>query len=479
VIAVTRIAVSIRKNRNRSFVSVLQILANGLQKAISFHAMKLLSFILVCLITLPGTAQAPKQLRVDGARIMQHLQALSQFGRNPQGGVSRVAYSEADRQGREYVIGLMREAQLDVHIDTAGNIVGSRPGSDGSLKPILIGSHIDSVPEGGNYDGDVGSLSAIELAQILAQSKITLRHPLQVIIFQNEEGGTVGSHAIGLGLDERLLDSTSQSGKTIRDGIRLIGGDPNRLSETQRQSGSIAGYFELHIEQGGILEREKINIGVVEGIVGILHSDVTVDGFANHAGTTPMDQRHDALLSASKFIEKVNQLVTSVPGRQVGTVGWIKALPGAYNVIPGKVTLGLELRDLDGSKIDALFNQIRSEADSIGRAHGTKFSFTEPVVIHPALTDKSFQKMIDDTAKQIGLSTRTMPSGAGHDAQEIAKIGPVGMIFIPSIGGISHSPKEFSRPQDIENGANVLLHTLLKFDESNLANSAQPQHCSL
>jgi len=375
-----------------------------------------------------------------------------------------VAYSEADRQGREYAMRLMREAQLDVHIDAAGNIVGTRAGSDPSLKPLLIGSHIDSVPEGGNYDGDVGSLSAIEVAQILRQNNITLRHPLEVIIFQNEEGGTIGSHAIGLGLEEKLLNLTSQSGKTIHDGTMFIGGDLSKLAGVQRQPGSIAGYFELHIEQGGILEQQKINIGVVEGIVGILHSEVTVEGFANHAGTTPMDQRHDALLSAARFIEKVNQVVTSIPGRQVGTVGWIKVQPGAYNVIPGKVTLGLELRDLDEQKIDAMFNQIRSEANNIGQLQGTRFSFTEPTLTHPALTDKGFQKRIDDTAKQLGLSTRVMPSGAGHDAQEIAKIGPVGMIFISSIGGISHSPKEFSRPEDIENGANVLLLTVLSFD---------------
>jgi N-carbamoyl-L-amino-acid hydrolase len=426
--------------------------------------MKRLVFTFCFAILLPAAAQPPRQLRVDGARIMQHLQVLSEFGKNPQGGVSRVAYSEADRQGREYAMRLMREAQLDVHIDAAGNIVGTRAGSDPSLRPLLIGSHIDSVPEGGNYDGDVGSLSAIEVAQILKQNNITLRHPLEVIIFQNEEGGTIGSHAIGLGLEEKLLNLTSQSGKTIHDGTMFIGGNLSKLAGVQRQPGSIAGYFELHIEQGGILEQQKINIGVVEGIVGILHSEVTVEGFANHAGTTPMDQRHDALLSAARFIEKVNQVVTSIPGRQVGTVGWIKVQPGAYNVIPGKVTLGLELRDLDEQKIDAMFNQIRSEANKIGQLQGTRFSFTEPTLTHPALTDKGFQKRIDDTAKQLGLSTRVMPSGAGHDAQEIAKIGPVGMIFIPSIGGISHSPKEFSRPEDIENGANVLLLTVLSFD---------------
>lgn len=420
---------------------------------------------LTLLISMVAAGQSFSPVRVNGQRIHGHLKELSQFGANPQGGVSRVAYSAADLQGRQYAIGVMKAAGLDVHIDLAGNIVGTRAGSDASLKPLLIGSHIDSVPMGGNYDGDVGSLSAIEVAQTLKEKQIALRHPLEVIIFQNEEGGTFGSQALGEGLDEKHLNLISNSGKTIREGTRLIGGDPDRLVSARRQPGSIAGYFELHIEQGGTLEREKIDIGVVEGIVGILHSDVTIEGFANHAGTTPMDQRHDALLSAARFIEKVNQIVTSVPGRQVGTVGWIKVEPGAYNVIPGKAVLGLELRDLDEKKFTGIFDQIRAEAEKIGMLNQTRFSFSNPVLNHPALTDKGFQRLIDDTAHSLGFSTKLMPSGAGHDAQEIARLGPVGMIFIPSIGGISHSPKEFSRPQDIENGANVLLQTVLAFDK--------------
>lgn len=414
---------------------------------------------------LVAVVSPPKDLRVQRSRISQHLQALSEFGKNPQGGVSRVAYSDADLEGRQYVAGLMRDAKLEVTIDLAGNIVGSRQGSDPSLKPLLIGSHIDSVPEGGNFDGDVGSLSAIEVAQVLAEHHVTLRHPLQVVIFQNEEAGTIGSRAIGLGL-EKLLSSISWSGKTIRDGIRSIGGDPDRLVEARRPPGSIAGYLELHIEQGGILEKENIKIGVVEGIVGILHSEVTIEGFANHAGTTPMNQRHDAIVAAARFIQKVNEVVTSMDGRQVGTVGWLKAEPGAYNVIPGRVTLGLELRDLDENKIKAMFDRLRSEAETIGRLNETRFSFSDPLLVRPALTDKRFQKLIDDTAQDLGFNTRLMPSGAGHDAQEIASLGPVGMIFIPSIGGISHSPKEFSRPGDIENGANVLLQTLLRLDSA-------------
>jgi beta-ureidopropionase / N-carbamoyl-L-amino-acid hydrolase len=402
--------------------------------------------------------------RVNGDRIVEHLNALSQFGKNPQGGVSRVAFSDADRQGREYAQGLMRAASLEVTVDAAGNIVGRRPGTDSNLKPLLMGSHIDSVPEGGNFDGDVGSMSAIEVAQTLAEENLRTRHPLEVIIFTDEEGGTIGSHAIGGDINAKQLSLVSSSGKTIRDGITFIGGDPEKLSSVRRQKGDIAAYLELHIEQGGILDTEKINIGVVEGIVGITQWEVKVEGFANHAGTTPMNQRHDAMLAAAKFIDAVNRIVTSVPGRQVGTVGKLQAWPGAYNVIPGKVVLGLELRDLDAMKIQMLFGKIRDEASQIAKSTGTTFEFTETNSIVPAPTDERLRKLIDETSKSLGLSTKWLPSGAGHDAQEIARIGPVGMIFVPSVGGISHSPKEYSRPEDIANGANVLLHTLLKLD---------------
>ena len=409
-----------------------------------------------------------QHLRVNGPRIIEHLTALAEFGKNPQGGVSRVAYSDADLRGREYVMGLMREAQLDVAIDAAGNIVGRRPGGAGKLPSLMFGSHIDSVPEGGNYDGVVGSLGAIEVAQTLAETKTKTRHPLEVIIFQNEEGGLIGSRAINGELTEKELDLVSRSGKTIREGIKFIGGDPTRLAGVKRKRGDIAAYLELHIEQGGTLEAEKIQIGIVEGIVGINWWDVAVEGFANHAGTTPMNQRQDALLAAAKFIESVNRVVTSIDGRQVGTVGRIQALPGAPNVIPGKVVLSLELRDLDEAKIKMIYDKIHAAAQEIARASNTKFSFQEINVNTPAPTDEGIRGLIADASRELGLTTRLLPSGAGHDAQDMARLGPVGMIFVPSVGGISHSPREFSQPADIANGANVLLHTLLKVDQLEL-----------
>jgi len=320
------------------------------------------------------------------------------------------------------------------------------------------------VPGGGNYDGDVGTTAAIEVAQTLAEHGITTRHPLEVVCWQNEEGGLIGSRAVSGQLTASELSNITSSGKTIGQGIAFIGGDPSKLDRVKRGKGDIAGYFELHIEQGGTLEQAKTNIGVVEGIVGIKQWDVTITGFQNHAGTTAMTNRHDAMLSAARYIEMVNRVVTSVPGRQVGTVGKIQPFPGATNVIPGKVICSLELRDLDQSKIDSLFARIESEARRIGAMNGTTFDFKEVHVNAPAPSDPLMRKTIATAAARLHLTSRVMPSGAGHDAQAMATLGPMGMIFIPSIGGISHAPKEYSTPTDIENGANVLLLSVLEAD---------------
>ena len=410
---------------------------------------------------------APSPL-VDGARLNSHLALLSEHGRNPFGGVTRLAYSDADKAGRAYAMRLMRDAKLDVSVDAAANIFGRRAGSDPSLKPILFGSHIDSVPEGGNYDGDVGSMGAIEVAQTLAENTIVTRHPLEVVIWQNEEGGLWGSHAATADLRADELDVVSRSGKTIREGITFLGGNPDDLARTRRRRGDVFAYLELHIEQGGVLEKEKLDIGVVEGIVGIREWDVTIDGFANHAGTTAMVDRRDALLTAARFVEMVNQVVRAVPGRQVGTVGRIEAFPGAANVVPGKVTCTLELRDLDADKIGALFTRIKNESRRLGAMNNTSFTFRQFTENVPAPTDATIRGLITAAAIDLDLRFRNMPSGAGHDAQDLAQICPVGMIFVPSVGGISHSPKEFSDPKEIENGANVLLQTLLRVDKANL-----------
>jgi N-carbamoyl-L-amino-acid hydrolase len=363
----------------------------------------------------------------------------------------------------------MEQAGLKVRVDTAGNIIGHREGRDPKLPVILFGSHIDSVPHGGNYDGDVGVIGALECIEVLNQQKYKTLHPLEVIVFSDEEGGLAGSRAAVGELTSEALKVVSHSGKTIGEGIRFIGGDPDNLASAKRNASDILAYLELHIEQGGILESEKINIGVVEGIVGINWWDVTVLGFANHAGTTPMNKRQDALLAAAKLVDSVNKIAKTIPGRQVATVGRIQAEPGAPNVIPGKVVMSLEIRDLEKSKIDLVFQKIEDEAKRIAGETGTTISFAAlDVTAIPAPTDERVRKVIQKSAEELGLTTKLMPSGAGHDAQDLARLVPIGMMFVPSIGGISHSPREFTTTQDMANGASVLLRSILTLDEKGL-----------
>jgi N-carbamoyl-L-amino-acid hydrolase len=412
-----------------------------------------------------GASQRTPRAAINGVRLNAHLKALSAFGANPQGGVSRVAYGEFDKAGRTYVMGLMRDAGLDVSVDFAGNILGRRAGSDANLKPIMFGSHVDSVPDGGNYDGTVGSLSAIEVAQSLREQGIRTRHPMEVVVWANEEGGLYGSKSVSGQLKPEELQNSSWSGKKIADGMTFLGGSPAKLGEVRRQRGDIAAYIELHIEQGGTLARDGVSIGVVEGIVGIRRWEVTVTGMQNHAGTTPMDQRQDAMLAAARFMDMVNRIVRAEPGRQVATVGRLQAFPGAPNVIPGRVVCTLEMRDLDAAKTLRIFNVIAAESKRVGEANGTSFAFQPTHEDVPALSDTAMRAIIADSAKELNLTERLMPSGAGHDAQAMAQLGPMGMIFIPSIGGISHSPKEFSTAEDIERGARVLMGAVLAADK--------------
>jgi N-carbamoyl-L-amino-acid hydrolase len=403
--------------------------------------------------------------RVNGERVNRHLAELSRFGRNPQGGVSRVAYSPADIEGRAYAMDLMRAAGLSVRVDPAGNILGRREGTLPDAPPLLFGSHIDSVPEGGNYDGDVGSLAAIEVAQTLGERGYRNRHPLEVVIWADEESGLTGSRAFIGDLSDEELRAPGRDGISLAEKIRRIGGDPSRIAEAKHAPGSVAAYVELHIEQGGILDREGIQIGIVEGIVGIHHYDVTITGFANHAGTTPMDRRQNALLAASELVLAVDRIVRARPGRQVGTVGRLIVKPGAPNVIPGEVQLTVELRDLSMDTIESLWGEIHQELQRITARYGTRFTFFKQHSNEAALSDPRVRQVIADAVRDLGLSSKAMPSGAGHDAQDLARICPMGMIFVPSVNGISHSPAEFTRPEDVTNGANVLLQTVLRLDQ--------------
>lgn len=422
--------------------------------------------ITVLSILLIGTLSAQQSnVKVDQDRLEKRIFDLAEFGIQPNGETERVAFSDADIEARNWVIRTLKDYGMAVTVDPAGNIIGTRKGNDPSLKPIAFGSHIDRVPNGGNYDGCVGSMAALEVIETLNENNITTNHPLEVIIFPNEEGGVMGSRAMAGNLGKSALGVVNSTGYSMGEGIMRIGGDTTKLNEAKREKGSLAAFLELHIEQGGKLEKEGLDIGVVEGIVGLNWWDVVFTGSANHAGTTPMNTRQDALLAAAKYIVAVNEITNSFEGTQVGTVGRIKVEPGAPNVIPGKVTASLEIRDLSLEVIQKVYRAIKKKTEEIAEASKVTVEFLPlDTTAEPALTDTGIQKEIASSAKSLGLTYQYMPSGAGHDAQDISRFAPAGMIFVPSKGGISHSPKEFTSAKDMANGANVLLHSILALD---------------
>lgn len=398
------------------------------------------------------------------------------FGRPDGGtfesGVSRVAYSDADRAARAWLLDEVRTAGLTPRIDPAGNVFarwpeGSPIGSR-TPPPILFGSHIDSVPNGGNFDGDLGTLAALEVMQACRAAAVMPRHPLEMVLWAHEEStafgrGTAASRIVAGDLQAGDLDQV-WNGLRRADGIRRIGGDPDRIEEAVRKPGAWRAYVELHIEQGGTLERSRMPIGLVEGIVAIQRYDAIVAGFANHAGTTPMGERQDAMLAASRLVIAVNDAVTARPGRQVGTVGRMEVTPNSPNVIPGQVTLSIELRDLSETTLNALADDIRLRAGAIARETHTEITMTLASRNPPALAHAGVQRAIGRAAERAGLELARLPSGAGHDAQMVAALCPMGMIFVPSIGGISHSPRERTSWDDCARGAAVLLGAVLNID---------------
>jgi N-carbamoyl-L-amino-acid hydrolase len=410
------------------------------------------------------TANALAIREPDLRRLLEDLSAIGRpVGGTFASGVSRIGYSDADLEGRTYVTALMRRAGAAVRVDAAGNIFASRAGTDPALPPLLFGSHGDSVPEGGNFDGALGALASIEILRVLNENRIATRRGLTAVVWACEEASFAGTAlngsraAVGQPQD---MKKTSR-GLTRAEAIRRIGGDPERIESARIARGAYHAYLELHIEQGGKLERAGVPIGVVDGIVSIDDYDVLVTGAANHAGTTPMGERRDAMIAAAVLTLAVREIVTAEVGAQVGTVGHLEVSPNAVNVIPGQVRMSIELRDLSTAKLDRLGEKIRSRASAIAAATKTEIAMTRNGHNEAALADPKIQAVIEESAAALGLKTMHLPSGAGHDAQMMATLMPMGMIFVPSIGGISHSPKEFTSWKDCANGANVLLRTVL------------------
>ena len=406
---------------------------------------------------------------INETRINQTMQELGELGDSPEG-MLRVAYSPEDITGRDYAIKMMQEAGLETHIDTAGNIIGRRPGSDDSLPAIAMGSHTDTVPKGGKYDGALGVMAAIEVIRTLEEQGHNTRHPLEVINFTNEEGTRfhrwlVGSRSMSGLLEQEDLDAVDDDGLSLGPCLADIGGDISRIEEAVRKPGELAAYFELHIEQGPYLDRSGTPIGVVTGITGRAVFEVEIEGKANHAGTTPMSTRRDALVSASKLVLAIQKMAAEQEICRVSTVGSIKAVPNAVNVIPGSASIGLEFRDTDMEALASAEQELQRITDQAVIDDAVdidviRHRFTTSVPITPDM-----QAMVAEAAENCGFEWESLPSGAGHDAQAVANIAPVAMIFVPSVDGISHSKEEYSTPQDCANGAQVLLELLLMADD--------------
>ena len=405
---------------------------------------------------------------INAARLNRSLAELGRIGETPQG-MLRLAYSPADVQGRAHVLNLMRRAGLETRIDPAGNIIGRKPGADPNRPAIALGSHTDTVPYGGKYDGALGVLGAIEAVQTLADHSYTLRHPVEVMVFTNEEGTRfhrwlLGSRAMAGLLEPEDYTAVDEEGVSLAVRLADIGGDLARIDQARRYPGELAAYFELHIEQGPTLHQSGLPIGVVTGITGRAVFSVAVQGKANHAGTTPMADRHDALAAASHLVLAAQSLATDAEICRVATVGNLQVRPNAVNVVPGEVSLGVEFRDVDINALsaaEATFRRNAAEIADVNRVSvGISTVESTPAVPLPA----RMQGLVAEAAEQSSLAFQSLPSGAGHDAQAIAAITESGMIFVPSVDGISHSPAEFTPPQDCANGAQALLNMLLLAD---------------
>jgi N-carbamoyl-L-amino-acid hydrolase len=407
-------------------------------------------------------------LTINPTRLNRTLEELGRFGETPQG-MQRLAFSPADVASREYTISLMRRAALEPRIDPAGNIIGRKPGSVPSLAAIALGSHTDTVPNGGKYDGALGVMAAIECVQTLAGQGHMLRHPVEVLVFTNEEGSRfrrwlLGSRAMAGLLEPADLAAVDDEGVSLGSRLVDIGGAPDAIGARRARS-ELAAYFELHIEQGPVLHQAGTPIGVVTGITGRAVFEVEVTGVANHAGTTPMDARRDALLAASRLVLAVNRLAAEQQVCRVATVGVISAQPNAVNVIPGRVRLGVEFRDLDMARLSKAEEELRRATGEIASANGVQVAVRPLETTRAVLISPQMQELVAEAAARCGLAQRRLPSGAGHDAQAMAAITDVAMVFVPSVAGVSHSPEEFSTPEACANGASVLLHLLLLADE--------------
>ena len=409
---------------------------------------------------------------------MRDLNAVGRIGIGSHGAVTRLVFSVKELRSRQLLIHLMRQAGLKIHIDAIGNIFGRLDGANPKAPAVLAGSHLDTVIHGGKYDGPVGVIGALEAVRTIRENNIAFRSPLEVVCFVGEESSRFGFSTLGSSLvagevrPKDLTNAVDQQGTKLADVLASLGISRRNLSAIKRNPNGLKAYLELHIEQGPILEAKKKRIGLVTAIAAPSRFRVVFTGQADHSGTTPMEMRKDALVASAQLIEYVEKTCrkfsSMAKGRVVGTVGAMRIEPGVINAVPGKAELSVDIRGITARSKDHVATMVKQKAGAIARARGIGVEILPIREEHPVPLDKRLLRVTKDICDEKGLDYEIMPSGAGHDAMQMAKITPAGMIFVPSTRGISHNPLEWTDPEDICLGAQLLMETMIRVANNKL-----------
>ena len=406
---------------------------------------------------------------INSKRFEANFNAISEFGALKGGGLTRLAFSKEDLEARKFLINLIEKNGFKLKIDNVGNIFAIYDdGCEVGAKPVCVGSHIDSVPNGGFYDGTLGVMAGLEALSSIKEAGIKLKRPLWLINFCCEESSrfktaTIGSKIISgkLGL-QRLHELKDEDGISLFEAMSAAGFKPQNLDEAILKENSLHAYLELHIEQGPVLERSAISVGVVSGIAAPIRFEITIQGKADHSGATPMNMRSDALLAASHIIIAANKFAKSKK-TAVATVGYVHAKPGVLNVVPGEARLGVDLRDIDKASLEELNLELRNFVGELSRELKFSYEIRELSSDEPVKLSKHAINLLEDEAKKLGIKTLTLPSGAGHDAMNLTKLASsVGMLFIPCVDGISHNVKEAINFKDAVAATKILTNALIR-----------------
>lgn len=421
---------------------------------------------------------------INFERLKADVLALGEIGVHSEDrGIYRMAFTDADMAGKRWLKSRIEEAGAEARIDGAGNVIGRLGGVDDEAPAVIMGSHTDTVPRAGMLDGSLGVLCGLECLRTLSEAKVKLKQPVELISFSDEEGrfgGMLGSQSFAGMITPETVFATDLDGVVLRDAMQAQGFEPMAALDARRVPESVAAYFELHIEQGPVLDRKGESVGIVEDITGLVKWLVRFRGEANHAGTTPMEMRRDAFMGLADFAHEFPRILDENGGEHSrATVGSVQIIPGAPNTVPGEVVFSLDVRDTDPGRLVELTDAMRKALSAIARRRGLMMDFDVQSEISPVACDARLIELIETQAKDLGLKYRRMPSGAAHDAQILASIAPVAMIFVPSKEGISHSPAEWTDWADIESGANLLLRSVLAVSNSSGIALLDPQCATL